>query len=384
MRPLLLVLTLLASCDACQDSELTSVCSGSCIVLDGVVLESGPDPCAGTLTCSADGKQECRGYRESYAETCNGVDDDCDGDVDEDVGFASGQYGSPCLELLGKCQEGTAVCVAGEFQCNISPQPETCNGVDDDCDGDVDEDLGVLGFSYSGPPETASVGECRPGAVRCVNGAPIARGEVLPSPEQCGDEKDSDCDGALNPGGGVLAHDVVLVIDFSGSMVFALREVIQAVCAWGDADRAEHNFAAIAVAPYTYPDGVVEIVFDFQPPDQACLDLLAFAREGGGLEYMLDGILLAHQAPLSFSGAPKDMLVFTDEPISENTFRRSDVEQDCIENDYRVTVFTDYAYTPRWDDIVQTCGGSMEQLSGSGQMRDQLLEIFGTYCTQGN
>ncbi len=382
MRTLLLAGLLLASCDSCQDAQLTTVCGGACVVVDGQILESGTDPCAGVLKCDSDGEQTCSGYRESYPETCNGVDDDCDGDVDEGVDFVPRQEGSPCLELRGECQKSAAACVGGEYLCTHAPSPEACNDLDDDCDGYVDEDIGVLGFDYSGPPETASVGECRPGVVRCRNGEPTSEGEVLPEPEQCGDEKDSDCDGALNPDGGVVAHDVVLVIDFSGSMSFALGEVAQAVCDWGDADRAEHNFAVIAVSPDAHPDGTVEVLFDFQPPDQACLDLMAAVRLGGGFEFMLDGIMLAHREPLSFSGAPKDMLVFTDEPIQENAFMSYDVERDCVDNEYRVTVFTEYAFASQWDDIVQTCGGGTAQLSGSGQMRDELLDIFGTYCSR--
>jgi hypothetical protein len=271
--------------------------------------------------------------------------------------------------------------VDGVLVCPQGGHVEVCNGQDDDCDGDVDEDLGVLGFEYSGPPETASVGECRPGVVRCADGQKVVVGEVLPAPEQCGDEKDSDCDGALNPDIGSVAHDVVLVIDYSGSMGQAMEEVAYAVCDWGDADRAEHNFAAIAVAPSANPDGTVEVLFDFKPPDEACLALLDALHLGGGFEFMLDGIVLAHRVPLSFSGAPKDFLVFTDEELQENVYRTVDVAQDCREHEYRVTVFTEYMFSSQWDVVMDSCGGTMEQLSGSRQMRDKLLDIFGTYCT---
>jgi hypothetical protein len=271
--------------------------------------------------------------------------------------------------------EGTLVCTQRGFD-------EVCNGQDDDCDGDVDEELGVLGFEYTGPPETASVGECRPGVLRCKNGAAVAEGQVLPAPEQCGDDKDSDCDGSLNPDLGTVAHDVVLVIDYSGSMGQAMEEVAYAVCDWGDADRAEHNFAAIAVSPTSSPDGTVEVLFDFVPPDEACLALLDALHLGGGFEFMLDGIMLAHKTPLSFSGAPQDFLVFTDEELQENVYRDFDVARDCVDNEYHVTVFTEYMFSAQWDVVMDACGGTMEQLSSSHQMRDKLLEIFGTYCVR--
>jgi len=53
------------------------------------------------------------------AEVCNGVDDDCDGSVDE----------APACGVDAGPEEP---CIPGE---------ETCNGVDDDCDGERDEGL---------------------------------------------------------------------------------------------------------------------------------------------------------------------------------------------------------------------------------------------------
>jgi hypothetical protein len=100
------------------------------------------------------------------AEICNGIDDDCDGVIDEDM-----SCGIPCI-TDADCDDGlfctTETCSAGfcalgtlydcpddgdpattEY-CNeaidgcgfaaCSPVTETCNAIDDDCDGLVDED----------------------------------------------------------------------------------------------------------------------------------------------------------------------------------------------------------------------------------------------------
>jgi hypothetical protein len=76
------------------------------------------------------------------AELCNGVDDDCDpatpdGADDPTVGQAcDGEDGDFCEEGLWECQPGGLAC-SDDTPTNV----EICNGIDDDCDGDTDEDI---------------------------------------------------------------------------------------------------------------------------------------------------------------------------------------------------------------------------------------------------
>ncbi|MEZ4436420.1 MAG: hypothetical protein R3F65_28810 [bacterium] len=73
-----------------------------------------------------------------------GWDDDCDGAVDEGVGG-----GERCEVGVGACaRAGRTVCdAAGAVVCRGEPGApaavDGCDGVDDDCDGAVDEGFGV-------------------------------------------------------------------------------------------------------------------------------------------------------------------------------------------------------------------------------------------------
>tara|TARA_R110002020_G_scaffold48694_6_gene138760 strand:- start:1261 stop:3198 length:1938 start_codon:yes stop_codon:yes gene_type:complete len=69
-------------------------------------------------------------------EECDGVDNDCNGFTDENL------Y-RPCSTA---CGDGYETCVNGNWLSCTAQQPsiEVCNGFDDDCDGQVDEGLDCL------------------------------------------------------------------------------------------------------------------------------------------------------------------------------------------------------------------------------------------------
>jgi len=95
-------------------------------------------------------------------EECNGVDDNCDGEVDEGLGESSCGIGA-CRATAANCADGKpGACVPGD------PQPESCAnmGSDDDCN-EVADDVAGLGGDCP-----AAIGTCiMPGRMQCVGDA---------------------------------------------------------------------------------------------------------------------------------------------------------------------------------------------------------------------
>lgn len=139
----------------------------------------------------------------------NGLDDDCDGYVDEEDECSTGEtknsYSGPAVtQNVGICQDRVEICTDGSWEVvqeEIIPQEEVEeNGLDDDCDGYVDEcPEGDVMNSYSGPAETQGVGACHDYMETCIEGLwEVTQQEVLPQPEDYTNGIDDDCDGFVD------------------------------------------------------------------------------------------------------------------------------------------------------------------------------------------
>lgn len=155
--------------DAWADLGLTTDCQ--------VVNAFGS--CPGARGCGPDGLTACEGPAPA-AETCNGLDDDCDGLTDNVPADAA----CTITNAFGSCPGALSCNPDGSERCDgVAAAVETCDGADEDCDGVTDEDTCDDGLGCT-VDSCVAAGQCAhtPAAGAClIDGVCWAAGQPNPA-----------------------------------------------------------------------------------------------------------------------------------------------------------------------------------------------------------
>lgn len=192
-------------------------CNG--VVDDGIAdISCGIGGCATTVPGCINGMVGVCVPGQPSPEQCDGIDNDCDQLTDETFP----EKGQNCVTgLFGICSAGLSECKAGVLTCiqTMMPSTELCDGVDNDCSGTVDDNVVGTGTQCS----TGQLGVCSTGTFACKNNSIDCFPDVMASAESC-NGLDDDCDGIVdenNPGGGSACMTGLLGICANGTQACA-------------------------------------------------------------------------------------------------------------------------------------------------------------------
>ena len=174
------------------------------------------DPPSGSISTGGDCDDDEPAVFPAADELCDGVDQDCDGEVDEEpvdgeTYYVDGDldgYGSVAIQACGET-DGVSF-AAGDCDdedTEVSPgRNETCDERDEDCDGLVDEDAAAAptwyadrdGDGHGDPDETATACEQPWGWTADALDCDDTSGSVNPDAVELCNKIDDDCDGAID------------------------------------------------------------------------------------------------------------------------------------------------------------------------------------------
>lgn len=186
------------------------------ITISGTVALADAD--GDGYTADVDCNDEDIAVNPGATEVCDGIDNNCDGNIDEAGG--STWYADADADTYGDAAMTTVACdmpmgyVADNTDCNdgdasINPGAiEVCDGIDNNCDGNTDEGLTFMtyyadgdGDSYGDAASTTSTCDGAPaGYVSDNTDCNDADGAINPGAVEVCDGIDNNCDGNIDEG----------------------------------------------------------------------------------------------------------------------------------------------------------------------------------------